>query len=133
MNTIVKTCDLPVTREKTVAETSFLCGFRGKGESSNPLTHVKPSGNQVSRGFLFVLTKMPDTLDSLCKPRIIGSEKDTIQLVDIGPHPGVQVRKMQVLLRCFNADMSKVQPQRFKISTAQDERSCKGVPEQVRF
>ena len=35
-----KTCDLPVTREKTVAETSFLCGFRGKGESSNPLTHV---------------------------------------------------------------------------------------------
>lgn len=63
-----KTCDLPVTREKTVAETSFLCGFRGKGESSNPLTHVKPSGNQVSRGFLFVLTKMSDTLDSLCKP-----------------------------------------------------------------
>ena len=36
----VKTCDLPVTREKTVAETSFLCGFRGKGESSNPLTHA---------------------------------------------------------------------------------------------
>lgn len=35
-----KTCDLPVTREKTVAETSFLCGFRGKGDSSNPLTHV---------------------------------------------------------------------------------------------
>lgn len=35
-----KTCDLPVTREKTVAETSFLCGFRGRGESSNPLTHV---------------------------------------------------------------------------------------------
>ena len=35
-----KNCDLPVTREKTVAETSFLCGFRGKGESSNPLTHV---------------------------------------------------------------------------------------------
>ena len=35
-----KTCDLPVTREKTVAETSFLCGFRGKGESSNPLTHA---------------------------------------------------------------------------------------------
>lgn len=33
---IVKTCDLPVTREKTVAETSFLCGFRGKGESSSP-------------------------------------------------------------------------------------------------
>ena len=27
-----KTCDLPVTREKTVAETSFLCGFRGGGE-----------------------------------------------------------------------------------------------------
>ena len=43
---IVKTCDLPVTREKTVAETSFLCGFRGKGESSNPLTHVsKEAGN----------------------------------------------------------------------------------------
>lgn len=39
-NMIVKTCDLPVTREKTVAETSFLCGFRGKGESSNPLTHA---------------------------------------------------------------------------------------------
>ena len=35
-----KTCDLPVTREKTVAETSFLCGFRGRGESSNPLTHA---------------------------------------------------------------------------------------------
>ena len=35
-----KTCDLPVTREKTVAETSFLCGFRDKGESSNYLTHV---------------------------------------------------------------------------------------------
>ena len=35
-----KTCDLPVTREKTVAETSFLCRFRGKGESSNPLTHA---------------------------------------------------------------------------------------------
>ena len=63
-----KTCDLPVTRKKTVAETSFLCGFRGKGESSNPLTHVKPSGTKVSRGFLFVLTKMSDTLDSLCKP-----------------------------------------------------------------
>ena len=29
---IVKTCDLPVTKEKTVAETSFLCGFRGRGE-----------------------------------------------------------------------------------------------------
>ena len=39
-----KTCDLPVTREKTVAETSFLCGFRGKGESSNPLTHVMVKG-----------------------------------------------------------------------------------------
>ena len=35
-----------MTREKTVAETSFLCGFRGKGESSNPLTHVsKEAGN----------------------------------------------------------------------------------------
>ena len=39
-----KTCDLPVTREKTVAKTSFLCGFRGKGESSNPLTHVMVKG-----------------------------------------------------------------------------------------
>ena len=39
-----KTCDLPVTREKTVAETSFLCGFRGKGESSNPLTHASVKG-----------------------------------------------------------------------------------------
>ena len=43
-----KTCDLPVTREKTVAETSFLCGFRGKGESSNPLTHViKKMGQDI--------------------------------------------------------------------------------------
>ena len=32
---------LLLTREKTVAKTSFLCGFRGKGESSNPLTHAK--------------------------------------------------------------------------------------------
>ena len=43
-NMIVKTCDLPVTREKTVAETFFLCGFRGKGESSNPLTHAMSKG-----------------------------------------------------------------------------------------
>ena len=42
-----KTCDLPVTREKTVAETSFLCGFRGKGESSNPLTHA---GIRIGQG-----------------------------------------------------------------------------------
>ena len=35
-----KTCDLPVTREKTVAETSFLCGVEDRGKSSNPLTHV---------------------------------------------------------------------------------------------
>lgn len=64
----VKTCDLPVTCKKTIAEASFLCGVEDRGKSSNPLTHVKPSGNQVSRGFLFVLTKMSDTLDSLCKP-----------------------------------------------------------------
>ena len=44
---IVKTCDLPVTREKTVAETSFLCGFRGKGESSNPLTHATVKGWKI--------------------------------------------------------------------------------------
>ena len=42
-----KTCDLPVTREKTVAETSFLCGFRGKGESSNPLTHVMAKSRKL--------------------------------------------------------------------------------------
>ena len=32
-----KTCDLPVTREKTVAETSFLCGVEDRGKSSNPV------------------------------------------------------------------------------------------------
>ena len=30
------TCD----KGKTVAETSFLCGFECGGKSSNPLTHV---------------------------------------------------------------------------------------------
>ena len=54
---IVKTCDLPVTREKTVAKTSFLCGFRDRGESSNPLTHatVKECRKPLfCVGFLFV-------------------------------------------------------------------------------
>ena len=54
-----KTCDLPVTREKTVAETSFLCGFRDRGESSNPLTHAmaksrKPEKSMVSGFFITI-------------------------------------------------------------------------------
>lgn len=49
-------------------ETLDFTVFYSYVNGSNPLTHVKPSGNQVSRGLLFVLTKMSDTLDSLCKP-----------------------------------------------------------------
>ena len=36
----VKTCDLPVTCKKTIAEASFLCGVEDRGKSSNPLTHA---------------------------------------------------------------------------------------------
>lgn len=36
---VVKTCDLPVTCKKTIAEASFLCGVEDRGKSSNPLTH----------------------------------------------------------------------------------------------
>lgn len=33
----VKTCDLPVTCKKTIAEASFLCGVEDRGKSSNPV------------------------------------------------------------------------------------------------
>ena len=56
-----KTCDLPVTREKTVAETSFLCGFRGKGESSNPLTHVIKKWDRTYRLVPFFIRVQSDS------------------------------------------------------------------------
>lgn len=60
-----KTCDLPVTREKTVAETSFLCGFRGKGESSNPLTH-----GSVKKGLSNILfKKIPSGIVKMILPK----------------------------------------------------------------
>lgn len=64
-----KTCDLPVTREKTVAKTSFLCGFRDRGESSNPLTHATERMPEafVYKGFrcFCVLRKLKSCCDLL--------------------------------------------------------------------
>lgn len=65
----VKTCDLPVTCKKTIAEASFLCGVEDRGKSSNPLTHATERMPEafVYKGFrcFCVLRKLKSCCDLL--------------------------------------------------------------------
>lgn len=54
-----------MTREKTVAETSFLCGVEDRGKSSNPLTH-----GSVKKGLSnILLKKIPSGIVKMILPK----------------------------------------------------------------
>lgn len=55
----VKTCDLPVTCKKTIAEASFLCGVEDRGKSSNPLTHANRKRGRAVSSIPFLVRVRP--------------------------------------------------------------------------